>query len=115
MRGPLIKGGVSLGGAGSFGVWEAGAGGVGSGGRCSSGGFCVPQAKKIFRHQALSWLCASLRAGPQPPFVMGQKERLREGTTTVSALWPGAVFGLAPSQLFAHWLLGALQRRTAAR
>jgi hypothetical protein len=42
------------------------------------------------------------QAGPQPPFVMGQKERLREETTTASAsaLWPGAACGLAPPPPF---------------
>ena len=43
--------------------------------RGSCGGFCAPQAKKIFPHQALSWLRAGLSAGPQPPSVMGQKAR----------------------------------------
>jgi hypothetical protein len=113
LRGPLSQGGVTSGGAESFGVWGAGAGGVGSGGRGSSGGFCAPQAKQNFPHQAPSWLCASLGADPQPPIVMGQKERFREETTTASAVWSSA---LPPHCALAAWLAlcrGARRRADA--
>ena len=86
-------------GFGGLGLVGVGAGGVGAGGRGSCGGLCTPQAKKIVPHQAPSWLRAGLSAGPQPSFVVGQKERLRaesdhDGERAVAWRY---VCGLAPS------------------